>query len=170
MSHLAAVTGALPAHRYAQAEVTEAFAEVLGSQGVSRTLLERLHGNAGVSYRHLALPLERYAALADFGEANDEFIRVAVALRGEGGQEGAGGGLDDRRRCRPDHVDHRDRAGGAVARRARRERIDLRDDVKQVPLVGLGCVAGAAGVAASTTTSSVIRKAWPCCCRWSCAA
>ena len=87
MSHLAAVTGALPAHRYAQAEVTEAFAEVLGSQGVSRTLLERLHGNAGVSYRHLALPLERYAALADFGEANDEFIRVAVALGARAVQE-----------------------------------------------------------------------------------
>ena len=60
MSHLAAVRGVLPEHRYAQAEVTEAFADVLGSDGADRALLERFHANAGVSQRHLALPLERY--------------------------------------------------------------------------------------------------------------
>ncbi len=147
MSHLAAVCGILPKHRHAQAEVTAAFADVLGATGVDRALLERLHANAGVSHRHLALPLEQYATLRDFGEANDEFIRVAVDLGSEVVEEAlrrAGFGVGD-----VDLIVSTTITGLAVPSLEARvaARIGLRSDVKRVPLVGLGCVAGAAGVA-----------------------
>jgi len=147
VSHLAAVSGVLPQHRHSQPEVTAAFSEVLGAHGVTRNLLERVHANAGVSHRHLALPLERYAALADFGEANTEFIRVAVDL----GTEAVGQALQSAG-LRPTDVDlvvSTTVTGVAVPPMEARvaARLGLRTDVKRVPMFGLGCVAGAAGVA-----------------------
>ena len=147
MSHLAAVEGVLPEHTYAQAEITAAFAGVLGAVGSGREVLERLHANAGVSQRHLALPLERYWELADFGEANDEFIRVATQLGAHAVTKAlaaAGVGPGD-----VDLIVSTTITGLAVPSLEARiaAEIGLRDDVKRVPLVGLGCVAGAAGIA-----------------------
>ncbi len=147
MSHIAAVRGVLPEHRYPQAQVTGLFADVLGAPGTDRALLERIHANSGVGHRHLALPLERYAGLRDFGEANDEFIRVGVDLAARAVTDAVkAAGLT------PEDVDlvvSTTVTGLAVpsvdARIA--PLVGFRDDVKRVPLVGLGCVAGAAGLA-----------------------
>ena len=147
MSHLAAVEGVLPEHTYAQAEITAAFAGVLGAVGSGREVLERLHANAGVSQRHLALPLERYWELADFGEANDEFIRVATQLGAHAVTKAlAAAGVGPRD---VDLIVSTTITGLAVPSLEARiaAEIGLRDDVKRLPLVGLGCVAGAAGIA-----------------------
>jgi len=147
VSRLLAVRGTLPAHRYAQSEVTEVFAEVLAPHKPNLPLLQRMHSNAGVEFRHLALPLERYPELKDFGASNDEFIRVAVDLGARAVEEAlAAAGLAPRD---VDLVVSATITGLAVPSVEARiaARIGLRDDVKRVPLVGLGCVAGAAGVA-----------------------
>jgi alkylresorcinol/alkylpyrone synthase len=147
VSQLLAVRGTLPGHRYAQSEVTEVFAEVLAPHKPNLPLLQRMHGNSGVEFRHLALPLERYPELKDFGASNDEFIRVAVDLGAQAVEEAlAAAGLGPRD---VDLVVSATITGLAVPSVEARiaARIGLRDDVKRVPLVGLGCVAGAAGVA-----------------------
>jgi alkylresorcinol/alkylpyrone synthase len=147
VSQLLAVRGTLPGHRYAQSEVTEVFAEVLAPHKPNLPLLQRMHGNAGVEFRHLALPLERYPELKDFGASNDEFIRVAVDLGAQAVEEAlAAAGLTARD---VDLIVSATITGLAVPSVEARiaARIGLRDDVKRVPLVGLGCVAGAAGVA-----------------------
>jgi alkylresorcinol/alkylpyrone synthase len=144
---LAGVHAVLPPHRYAQAELTSAFAQMcLGPDG-NRDLLSRLHANAQVSSRHLVLPLERYATLTGFSQSNDLFIAHAVQL----GAEALTGALQ-RAGVEPDEVDlviSTTITGIAVPSIEARiaQLVGLRADVKRLPLFGLGCVAGAAGVA-----------------------
>ncbi|MDX6239842.1 MAG: alkylresorcinol/alkylpyrone synthase [Kribbellaceae bacterium] len=157
MTRIAAVQAALPPHRYAQHELTDAFATICLPDGKGLGLLRRLHENAGVSHRYLALPLERYAQLKDFGEANDAWISTAVDLGAEavaGALEAAGLGLHDL-----DLLMFTTVTGIAApsidARIA--ARLGLREDIKRVPLFGLGCVGGAAGIARVHD----YLKAWP---------
>ena len=144
---LAGVHAVLPPHRYTQAELTAAFTELcLGPDG-NQALLARLHANAQVSSRHLVLPLEQYATLAGFGESNDLFIAHAVQL----GAAALTGALE-RAGIAPDEVDvviSTTITGIAVPSIEARiaQLVGLRPDVKRMPLFGLGCVAGAAGIA-----------------------
>ncbi len=148
MTTLAAVFPALPPHRYPQAELTAEFARVcLGEGSKQRDVLARLHSNSRVEYRNLAIPIERYRELTDFTEANSIFIEVAVTL----GAKAIAGALE-RAGIRPDEVDLiicTTITGIAVpsldARMA--TQVGFRSDIKRLPLFGLGCVAGAAGVA-----------------------
>ena len=144
---LAGVHAVLPPHRYTQAELTTAFTEMcLGPEG-NQALLTRLHANAQVSSRHLVLPLEQYATLTGFGQSNDLFIAHAVQL----GAAALTGALL-RAGIAPDEVDvviSTTITGVAVPSIEARiaQLVGLRPDVKRVPLFGLGCVAGAAGIA-----------------------
>lgn len=147
MTRIAAVAGALPQYRYPQQVITDSLSAMVIPEGGSDAVLRRLHTATRVRQRHLALPLERYATLEGFGAANDAFLTVGADLAAEAITTALG-------RCglRAPDVDlvfSTSVTGIAAPSLDARlvSRLGLRTDVKRVPVFGLGCVAGAAGVA-----------------------
>jgi len=119
----------------------------MAATGFSGTQFEQFIANSGVKFRHHALPLPRYGELSGFTEANDAFVDIALDL----GERALLSALDAAE-VKPAEVDlviSTTVTGLAVPTLEARlaTRVGLRPDVKRLPLFGLGCVAGAAGVA-----------------------
>lgn len=142
-----ATTGVLPPYSYPQEQLTAAFAEFAGLQGPRRRLLEKVHGNAGVRTRRLAVPIEQYAELTDFGAANDAFIEAGTQLARQAVDQAlAAAGVAP---ADVDVIIAASSTGLSVPALDARMAVELglRPDVVRIPLVGLGCAAGAGGVA-----------------------
>ena len=151
-----AVRSAFPAHRYPQGELARAVAALAdaaaGLRPGQRALIERLHANADVATRYTVLPIGEYAALAELPDhgaalANDRYIDEATAL----GELALRSALDTSG-LEPGLLDLlivTSVTGVAVPSLDARliPRLGLRPDIKRLPVFGLGCVAGAAGLA-----------------------
>src|SRR5476649_2915483 len=138
---------AFPRNSYQQEAITSALREVWQSQMEHPELLDRLHARCGVERRHLVLPLEAYDGVTSWGQANDLWIESAQTL----GHEAI---------CRaitPAGIAPRDIdalyfvsvtgvASPSIDARLV-NRMGLSPNIKRVPMFGLGCVAGAAGLA-----------------------
>ncbi|OON82953.1 type III polyketide synthase [Streptomyces tsukubensis] len=147
MTRIAAVSGVVAPHRHTQREITDMVARTCLPKGSDRRILDRLHAGARVDTRHMALPLDDYAELRDFGAANDAFIAGATSLGAEAVAEAL-----DAAAVSPRDVDlllFTSVTGIAAPSVDARlvGPLGLRPDVKRLPVFGLGCVAGAAGIA-----------------------
>jgi len=138
---LAAATVVFPPHYNSQVDISSAITGFGGAE------FERFTASSGVKARHHSVPLPRYGELTGFTEANEIFVDVALDL----GEQALLSALDAAK-VKPSEVDiifSTTVTGLAVPTLEARlaTRIGLRPDVKRLPLFGLGCVAGAAGVA-----------------------
>jgi alkylresorcinol/alkylpyrone synthase len=143
---IVSAASAFPKHYYPQETLFAALRQYWGDRLPKPEVFRRLHSNVGVDGRYLSLPIDQYPKLMSWGEANDHWIRTAQEL-GE---------------C-------------AISRAVTRAGLDVRDigalfftsvtgisspsidallinrmglstNIRRVPMFGLGCVAGAAGI------------------------
>jgi alkylresorcinol/alkylpyrone synthase len=144
---IAAVGSAFPPHYVDQATLIAAFAVGWGARYHNVARIVDLQRHARVDGRHLALPMESYARLAGFTEANDAWIRVGTDVGAAAIEDAlARAGLAVRD---VDALWFTSVTGIAVPSLDARliNRLGFRAGIKRVPMFGLGCVAGAAGVA-----------------------
>lgn len=144
---IAAVGTAVPPHYYEQSQLLAALTAHWNLLPHQRTRLEALHRNVLVGGRHLAIPITDYADLTTWGRANDAWIRVAqdlgeIAIR----TALANAGLTVNDVGAIFFVSVTGIATPSIDARLC-NRMGMPPTVKRNPIFGLGCVAGAAGVA-----------------------
>ena len=143
---IASVATAYPPYRYPQAVITEALKGLCKNKSAESRLMDKLHSNCGVEYRHLIFPIDKFGRFSGFEETNDAWIAGALKL----GEEAINKALD-RAGLKPSDISaifFASTTGLATPS------IDARltnimgfpTNIKRTPIFGLGCVAGAAGI------------------------
>ncbi len=147
MSRILAVAPVLPDNVYSQSEITAELSGIITDDRVKRAVMSRFHAASGIGHRHTVLPLEQYRNLRTFQQANDLWISEGTALAARAVTAAlASCGLD------ADQVDYllftsvTGMAAPSIDARLVPV-LGLRQNIKRMPSFGLGCVAGAAGLA-----------------------
>jgi alkylresorcinol/alkylpyrone synthase len=144
---IVSAASAFPKNYYTQAEILAGLEQYWGERLENPQTLRRLYKNIGVDGRYLALPAQSYFDMKTWGQYNNAWIDVAVNL----GEESLTTALS---------------RAGLVPRDINAlffvsvtgicspsvdallvNRMGLSPNIKRVPIFGLGCVAGAAGIA-----------------------
>ena len=144
---IASAASAFPKHYYTQKVLLDRLQDYWGDQLKNPLLLARLHRNVTVDGRYLAIPAEQYVDIKTWGQANDIWIRVAqelgeqalcVALQNAGLQPSDLGCL---------LFTTVTGVASPSIDALLINRMGLPANIRRTPIFGLGCVAGAAGIA-----------------------
>ncbi len=144
---IASVGRAFPPHRYDQEDIRAKLEEVWHDHGPVLRRLPTLHENVLVKQRYLSMTLEEYASPRTFGENNDTWIQVAQDI----GEVAINEALSEVGLKATDidalfTVSVTGIASPSLDARLS-NRMSLRSDMKRIPIFGLGCVGGVAGLA-----------------------
>jgi alkylresorcinol/alkylpyrone synthase len=144
---IAAVGRAFPDHHYDQDALLDAFLHHWGAKHHNVDRLAQLYRSLRVEGRYLALPMERYPKLSGWGDANDHWIDIAQDVGGRAVTEVLmKSGIDPETLGAFFSVTVTGIATPSLEARLM-NRLSLPTHLKRVPIFGLGCVAGAAGIA-----------------------
>src|ERR1051326_6643924 len=153
---LLSLATAVPPHVVEQAEAKARAREAFGGK---KALFDRLSGvfdNAGIARRHIVAPLDWYMADHGWHDRNAVYLEAAESLFIE-----AASAAIEKAGLKPDEID------GVVAvsptgiatpsLEARAgPRLGLREDVRRVPVFGLGCAGGVNGLATAARLAAAV--------------
>jgi alkylresorcinol/alkylpyrone synthase len=144
---IASVAGAFPEHYYSQTSILAELRRYWADRLTNPMLLERLHRRIGVHGRYLAFAVDDYYQLTTWGQANGAWSRMAQEL-GEKAIQGAleRSGLAPTALGAFFFVSVTGIASPSIDA-CLMNRMQLPRNLKRMPIFGLGCVAGAAGIA-----------------------
>jgi alkylresorcinol/alkylpyrone synthase len=144
---IASAASAFPKYYYSQKQLLQRLQDYWGVELKNPLLLARLHRNVTVDGRYLAIPAERYLDIKTWGEANDIWIQVAQEL----GEQALCRALNNAGLA-PQHLGALffTTVTGVASPSIDAlliNRMGLPATIRRTPIFGLGCVAGAAGIA-----------------------
>ena len=145
---IAAVGRAFPEHYYDQETIGSAMLFLWdGEEHKNIKRLKVLFNHVQVTGRHLSLPLEQYAFTRTWGDANDAWIRVGLEVGEKSVLDALElSGLEFEDIGAFFSVSVTGIATPSLEARLM-NKMALPRNIKRVPIFGLGCVAGAAGIA-----------------------
>lgn len=144
---IVATTTAFPPYYFTQNAVLTALKTYWDKGMENAAVLERLHSRTGVEGRYFCRPLEEYYALDTWGKTNDVWIETAEKLG-----EQAIGTLLRESQLPPEKIGSifsvsvTGIACPSIEARLM-NKMKLPPHIKRTPIFGLGCVAGASGLA-----------------------
>jgi len=144
---IASASSAFPKHYYSQKDLLERLQDYWGDQLKNPLLLARLHRNVTVDGRYLAIPAEQYVDIKTWGQANDIWIRCAQELGEQAlccALQTAGLKTEDLGALLFTTVTG---VASPSIDALLINRMKLPANIRRTPIFGLGCVAGAAGIA-----------------------
>ena len=145
--NITGVGSAFPKHYYPQAFLSAGLKKFWGGRLNNPDVVDRMHNHAEVDGRYLALAADAYYELNTWGKANDAWIECGKDL----GKQALCSALAGTGLC-PQDIDALFVVSvtgiAAPSLDARLVNVmGLSPRIKRIPIFGLGCVAGAAGIA-----------------------
>ena len=146
MSFVVDIQTAFPKNYYSQERLIEELKVAWVDFPKALQRIDGIHNNVLVDGRHLALPVKDYFSFKSFTEKNDAFIKCALSVA-----ECAVNKVLRENDLEPTDIDaiwSNTVTGMMIPSIEARlmNKINFRTNIKRVPLFGLGCMAGAAGI------------------------
>ncbi len=144
---IAGAGSAFPPNYYSQQTLTAALKHYWRNKLEQPELLDRLHSHMGVDGRYLVLPIEDYLKISSWGDANDLWIEKAEELGQQAICRALGGtGIPPSAIGALFFTSITGVSSPSIDARLI-NRMGLSPRIRRVPIFGLGCVGGAAGLA-----------------------